>query len=550
VQIAIPPAAFAASSQAGASVALKAGDVVDALVLELVDAGKVRIALADTIMEVVSQVPLAPGTKVQLAVKGTGQELTLALVEGGEAPPVAPPASTGASPAATAVRASVAPRIADAAVVKTTAAIAEIAPATHLPAATRPALSQAVQTAAARQGSLAPLFADLTAAATTQALPQPVRQAMARVLALQTSTAAPVTAGDVKQAFARSGLFLEAQLGATTAAGGSPPPLPDLKAALLVLRQVLKTWSEASAPPQKGAPAATAAPQPALTPNAAPQPDGAVAKPPADARTTLDPALLRDLEMAVATDRADGQMPAALPSRETSARMLLSALEQSAASSRRRGANPIPEHTEAAPEANTAPAAPRPTTPPPPYRGAPPAAQPPATVSIEQMSQPHDVAEHLLTETDAALARQTLLQAASLPDGADRTQRDTQAPRWHFEIPLATPQGTAVAQFEIARDRRSTAPEQDVQPVWRARFTLEMEPIGPVHVQISLAGARTGVTLWAEREASAARLRQDAPLLAQALSAAELEPGDVLVRNGEPPRPREPGAGKFLDRAS
>ena len=118
-----------------------------------------------------------------------------------------------------------------------------------------------------------------------------------------------------------------------------------------------------------------------------------------------------------------------------------------------------------------------------------------------------------------------------------------------FEIPLATPQGTAVAQFEIARDARSTAPDE-AKVVWRARFTLDMEPMGPVHALIALSGMRTAVTLWAERDASAARLRADAPALAEALALAELEPGDVQVRTGEPPRPRQAGAGKFLDRAS
>ena len=128
-------------------------------------------------------------------------------------------------------------------------------------------------------------------------------------------------------------------------------------------------------------------------------------------------------------------------------------------------------------------------------------------------------------------------------------QRDTTTARWNFEIPLATPQGTAVAQFEIARDARSTAPDE-AKVVWRARFTLDMEPMGPVHALIALSGMRTAVTLWAERDASAARLRADAPALAEALALAELEPGDVQVRTGEPPRPRQAGAGKFLDRAS
>jgi hypothetical protein len=59
------------------------------------------------------------------------------------------------------------------------------------------------------------------------------------------------------------------------------------------------------------------------------------------------------------------------------------------------------------------------------------------------------------------------------------------------------------------------------------------------------------VTLWAERPATSAQLRDNAPKLAEALRQAELDPGDVLVRGGAPPRPRENVAsGHFLDRAT
>ena len=87
---------------------------------------------------------------------------------------------------------------------------------------------------------------------------------------------------------------------------------------------------------------------------------------------------------------------------------------------------------------------------------------------------------------------------------------------------------------------------------WLKRFSLDVEPMGPVHAQIALVGARAAVTLWAERPDSAARLRDATALLSDGLRAAELEPGDVLVRGGAPPRSRESSAsaGRFLDRAS
>jgi hypothetical protein len=138
---------------------------------------------------------------------------------------------------------------------------------------------------------------------------------------------------------------------------------------------------------------------------------------------------------------------------------------------------------------------------------------------------------------------------ASLANGS-AVRNDPSGPRWLFEVPFATPQGPAVAQFEIARDGHN-APAAGTAVAWRARFSLDVEPIGPVHAQIALIGSRAAVTLWAERPETSAKLRDNAPQLADALRQAELEPGDVMVRAGTPPRPREPApSGRFLDRAS
>ena len=116
------------------------------------------------------------------------------------------------------------------------------------------------------------------------------------------------------------------------------------------------------------------------------------------------------------------------------------------------------------------------------------------------------------------------------------------------KIPCATPQGTAIAQFEISRDgggREADAARQ----AWRARFSLDVEPAGPVHALIALSGDRTSVRMWAERPATAERLRAGSAELSRALARAELKPSDIVVRDGSPPQPQAATAGHFLDRA-
>jgi Flagellar hook-length control protein FliK len=186
-------------------------------------------------------------------------------------------------------------------------------------------------------------------------------------------------------------------------------------------------------------------------------------------------------------------------------------------------------------------------TPPPPYRGAPPSAQPAAQVSLPAYAPAGAVAQRLLGETDAALARQTLLQVASLPESESGSHVTTYTAQWAFEIPLALGQGSAVAQFEITRDGHVAGTEPSF--TWRVRFSVNVEPVGPVHALIALAGGRAAVTLWAERAASAAHLRANGGLLEEALRAAALEPRDIQFRVGAPAMPPS-AAGRFLDRAS
>ncbi len=193
----------------------------------------------------------------------------------------------------------------------------------------------------------------------------------------------------------------------------------------------------------------------------------------------------------------------------------------------------------------------RTNVPPPPMNGALPSAQPVMPATLVSNS-PLDGAMHrLLSDTDGALARQTLLQVASLPDQVDpATGRiNSVQPRWNFEIPFVTQQGTAMAQFEISRDGGTGTQAEAVKQAWSARFTLDVEPAGPVHALVSLSGDRTSVRMWAERPATADQLRAGVSQLSQALVRAELQPGDIVVRDGAPLQLVAAKAGHFLDRA-
>jgi Flagellar hook-length control protein FliK len=123
---------------------------------------------------------------------------------------------------------------------------------------------------------------------------------------------------------------------------------------------------------------------------------------------------------------------------------------------------------------------------------------------------------------------------ASLPEGPGQT--------WMFELPLATSQGTAIAQFEIDHDGGAAGGAQG-QPGWRVRFSIDIEPLGPVHVQLAAGVERAAVTVWAERPDGLLRLRSLGDELARAL------PADVRFQGGAP-RPPASTPGQFVDQSS
>jgi len=521
---------------------LQPGTVVSAQVQNVLAADLVRIAIANLSLDVISTVPLQAGQNLQLAVSQTPDGTVRLQVVG-----------QGTDAAASADTADVTSNAPAGSVVAAPTIAAD--PNDPLTPLERIAVSVASESAATQQQSLGPLFADLNAAASSDSLPPAIQQAAVQVLAQQTSLDTNLSGADIQTAFQQSGLFLESSL-----ASGSVPSAnaaPDLKAALLVLRQTLATAVEITGAPSALAPVIASAsasettpttPSPALAPS---QPaEGEAATQPQDGLPVAEEPRVNNAVGLVLTEALSNAASLKALTSGAALNLLQEALQEIPRAAANAAA---PAVAAAATQASTGEGAPAQTTSqtntPPPFRGSLPSAQPVASSSIAANTAPAATIHKLLDDTDAAIARQTLLQVASLPDrpGVSTSQID-QTPRWNFEIPFATPQGTAMAQFEISRDGGGN----EVDPahrIWQARFSLDVEPAGPVHALISFSGERTSVRMWAERSETASQLRAGASELSQALTQAELTPGDIVIREGTPPQRAPAKAGHFLDRA-
>ncbi|BBF92767.1 flagellar hook-length control protein FliK [Blastochloris tepida] len=178
----------------------------------------------------------------------------------------------------------------------------------------------------------------------------------------------------------------------------------------------------------------------------------------------------------------------------------------------------------------------------PPRQGTIPHGQPAAAPLIAADAPPRDALRTLLAETEGALARLSLTQLASTdaePILPGRGEAPTQ-PGWTFEVPLAAEGRTSIAQIEIRPDDGHTPAGAEPGRGWSIRFSIDVEPVGPVHALLTLKGANLAVSLWAERPATAELLQAGEGGFAAALAEQELTLDRLLVRNGRPDAPPPP----------
>ncbi|MFO0349946.1 MAG: flagellar hook-length control protein FliK [Alphaproteobacteria bacterium] len=171
------------------------------------------------------------------------------------------------------------------------------------------------------------------------------------------------------------------------------------------------------------------------------------------------------------------------------------------------------------------------------YRKAMPSA--PVSGATQWPSDPSEalVARTLLQRTEAALTQTRLLDVSSQLQRAEQapahTANTTQG-HWSFDLPLATPLGQSLVRFEIDRQARKSGRGKN-ETVWRARLSLDIEPLGPIHAHVALLGTeKTWVSLWAERPETAQLLAEGQSMLRQSLGTDALD-AEIVFHGGAPP---------------
>jgi hypothetical protein len=183
--------------------------------------------------------------------------------------------------------------------------------------------------------------------------------------------------------------------------------------------------------------------------------------------------------------------------------------------------------------------------PPPPRRGDLAPAQPAPATALPKGAL-DAIGPQLQADTDAALDRLLLTQYASLDAVRDpqaaRAEATVALKEWQMELPVLIGRDTHVIPFQVTRDRRRRRDATGAETLWRVRFALASEPLGPIVAQITLTEGQErdrtlAVTLWADRAASVETLRRTTRDLREALDRAGLVLDEIACLGGTPDHP-------------
>ena len=157
--------------------------------------------------------------------------------------------------------------------------------------------------------------------------------------------------------------------------------------------------------------------------------------------------------------------------------------------------------------------------------------------------------ESLLKLAAAAVSRlqthqlSSLAQSDVLPDG-------TLLNTWQMEIPMRHQHQWVPLQVRIQQEEKP-ASERDPQQqdtLWRVELAFDLEPLGPMQVQATLAHGSIASQMWAEHASTASLVDRELGTLRQRLNDAGLTVGELSCSQGKPPQgPRTSVEQRWVD---
>ena len=155
---------------------------------------------------------------------------------------------------------------------------------------------------------------------------------------------------------------------------------------------------------------------------------------------------------------------------------------------------------------------------------------------LQKLEDENDL-ESLLKLAAAAVARLQTHQLSSLVQ-SEPLRGGGQLHTWQMEVPMRTEDSLVPLQVRIRHEdrRESNDPEQPRESLWRIDLAFDLDPLGPLQVQATLAPLGLSSQFWAERESTASLMESELGYLRQRLQNAGFTVRELCCNKGRAPQ--------------
>jgi flagellar hook-length control protein FliK len=135
----------------------------------------------------------------------------------------------------------------------------------------------------------------------------------------------------------------------------------------------------------------------------------------------------------------------------------------------------------------------------------------------------------LIRQVEGGIARIQLHQLASI------NQEDPAQPLWQFELPIR--QGEKIDSWHIQLEKEPKSPDSPDGQGWNIVLRIDLEPLGPMRVNLKLRDDNISSIFWVEKETTKTSLEQNLPRLSRAFANAGLKVDKLEAHLGKTETP-------------
>ena len=154
-----------------------------------------------------------------------------------------------------------------------------------------------------------------------------------------------------------------------------------------------------------------------------------------------------------------------------------------------------------------------------------------AKADTKQKSWMDSIVSTLAKLTLSTLARVQLHQLASLP----QTQEGQTTQLLSLELPIVHEDKVHLFQIQIGEEETQQTQEKEKEKCWKINLAFDIEPLGPMHIQLTMVGQSASATIWAEQKETVDFTHSHLDVLTDSLQHIGLSVKQIDCLKGKPP---------------